>query len=180
MLVCCEGYFHSTTEGSTLLAHFTGFPCCSLVMCTPLQSTVAVPLQYYYLRSCRVATPLVVLRSGPAAGVIWWCSLFDRVSELASDSKYQKSRIFSGSLVQLLCLVCIPLQTTFCSLEGNFSRIFTTSNDYVCIHIHPTYLYVMASINTGLLSSTQICLAALVALYTANTSLPSTRMVVIP
>lgn len=38
----------------------------------------------------------------------------------------------------------------------------------------------MASINTGLLSLTAISRAAFTTLYTANTSLPSTRAVVIP
>lgn len=42
------------------------------------------------------------------------------------------------------------------------------------------YLYVMASIRTGRFSVTVMCLAALVALYTAKTSLPSTRIVAIP
>ena len=42
------------------------------------------------------------------------------------------------------------------------------------------YLYVIASISTGLLSMIHISLAALVTLYTANTSLPSTLAVSIP
>ena len=42
------------------------------------------------------------------------------------------------------------------------------------------YLYVISSISTGLLSLIHISLAALVTLYTAKTSLPSTLEVIIP
>ena len=41
-------------------------------------------------------------------------------------------------------------------------------------------MYVIASISTGLLSLIHISLAALVTLYTAKTSLPSTLAVIIP
>ena len=63
---------HSTTEGSTLVVHLTGFPCCSLVMWHPVTEylrTTSVRVGAQYLH-CQVALWLhwVVLRSYSAVG----------------------------------------------------------------------------------------------------------------
>ena len=61
---------NSTTKGSNLVAHLTGFPCCSLVIILLCASRYRVPSQY--LCESWSAVPFLVLSSSRVAKYTWW------------------------------------------------------------------------------------------------------------
>ena len=121
----------STTEGITLVASLTGFPCCSLVMCTLLQSTFVVTLWKFKGSTTTAELP---------CGYTWWYY----ITLLRSYSAGGTFKIVIWLCSWLLIYVCIFILWFYFVFRGAIRLIWPYCVDLFC-YLETTWQYLMHS-----------------------------------